>query len=59
MSGAWFMVTTSASRPAATAMACLLEPPCDWFTVTLSPPCAFQCAAKAGLMSLYSSRETS
>ncbi len=30
MSGAWFMVTTSASSPSATACACLLEPPCDW-----------------------------
>ena len=52
MSGAWFIVTTSASRPSATDRACLLEPPCDWLTVTVSPVLAFQSAMKAGLMSL-------
>ena len=59
MSGAWFIVTTSASRPSATDPACLLDPPCDWLTVTVSPVLAFQSAMKAGLMSLYSSRDTS
>ena len=52
MSGGWFIVTTSASSPAITDSACLLEPPCDWLTVTVSPVLAFQSAMKAGLMSL-------
>ena len=52
MSGAWFMVMTSASRPAATDIACLLDPPCDWLTAMVSPVLAFQSAMNAGLMSL-------
>ena len=52
MSLAWFMVTTSASRPSITERACLLEPPCDWLTVTSSPLCCFQARWNAGLMSL-------
>ena len=52
MSLAWFIVTTSASRPSITARACLLEPPCDWLTVTSSPVCCFQLRWNAGLMSL-------
>ena len=43
---AWFIVTTSASRPSITMRACLLEPPCDWLTVTSSPVGFFQCAAE-------------
>ncbi|MCY1529851.1 hypothetical protein D9M68_650190 [compost metagenome] len=35
-----FMVTTSASRPSATARAWALEPPCDWSILT-SLPVAF------------------
>src|SRR5688572_27334422 len=52
MSLDWFMVTTSASRPSITERACLLEPPCDWLTVTSSPAWAFQDLMKAGLISL-------
>jgi len=52
MSGDWFIVMTSASRPAATERACLLDPPWDWLTVTVSPVSCFQRAVKAGLMSL-------
>src|SRR5690554_906881 len=59
ISGVWFMVTTSASRPAATDMACLLEPPCDWLTLTSCWCCCRIWALNAGLMSLYSSRDTS
>jgi hypothetical protein len=47
MSEASARVTTSASRPSITARACLPEPPCEAFTVTLSPVFAFQSAMKA------------
>ena len=43
MSLAWFMVMTSAARPATTLPACLLEPPCDWLSVRVSPVVCFQC----------------
>ena len=59
MSAAWFIVTTSASRPATTDWICLLEPPWDWLIVIFSPAVRCQWAAKAGLMSLYNSRATS
>ena len=49
MSLAWFMVMTSAARPAMTLPACLLEPPCDWLMFTVSPVVCFQCLAKATL----------
>ncbi len=49
MSLDWFIVTTSASRPSITERACLLEPPCDWFSVMSSPAVAFQWRAKAAL----------
>ena len=52
MSLDWFIVTTSASRPSITERACLLEPPCDWLTVTSSPACCFQLRWNAGLISL-------
>jgi hypothetical protein len=52
MSLDWFIVTTSASRPSITERACLLEPPCDWLTVTSSPVCCFQLRWNAGLISL-------
>jgi hypothetical protein len=47
MSVAWFIVTTSASRPSSTLRACLLDPPCDWLTTRGAPPACFQCAMKA------------
>ena len=37
MSVVVFMVTTSASRPSATARACALEPPWAWSTFTSLP----------------------
>ena len=37
MSVVVFMVTTSASRPSATARACALEPPWDWSILTSLP----------------------
>ncbi len=37
MSPASASVTTSASRPSITERACFPEPPCDCFTVTVSP----------------------
>ena len=37
MSVVVFMVTTSASRPSATARACALEPPCAWSIFTSLP----------------------
>lgn len=40
MSLAWFMVITSASSPSATLRACLLDPPCDWFSDSVWPVCA-------------------
>src|SRR5258708_33688781 len=46
MSLAWFIVITSASRPCATLPAFLLEPPCDWLIVSVSPVVFFQCAMK-------------
>src|SRR3989442_771824 len=42
MSYASARVTTSASRPSTTARACLPDPPCDWFTTTLTPVFSFQ-----------------
>src|SRR2546425_10744092 len=56
MSYASARVTTSASRPSTTARACLLDPPCDWFTTTLAPVFSFQYLANAALKSWYSSR---
>ena len=52
MSLAWFIVSTSASRPSTTLRACLLEPPWDWFSTTLSPVVFFQYAANSALYSL-------
>jgi hypothetical protein len=49
MSLAWFMVITSASSPSATLRACLLEPPCDWFSKSAWPVGDCQCLAKAAL----------
>ena len=49
MSGAWFMVITSACRPPTTLIACLDEPPCDCWTVTASPLLPFQYFWNAGL----------
>ena len=49
-------VTTSASRPSITARACLLEPPCEDWMVTVSPVLACHSSAKAALSSLCSSR---
>jgi hypothetical protein len=37
MSGDWFIVITSASRPPITAPACFDEPPCDWLTDDIGP----------------------
>ena len=42
-------VTTSASSPSITARACLPDPPCDCWMVTVSPVSAFHLAAKASL----------
>ena len=39
-----------------TDRACLPEPPCEFFTVTVSPVLAFQYLANAALKSWYSSR---
>ena len=49
MSFAWFIVTTSASRPSATARTCFDEPPCDCFTSTASPVFCFQYFWNIGL----------
>ena len=49
MSLAWFIVMTSASRPSTTLRAWRLEPPCDWFSVSVAPVVFFQCAAKTAL----------
>ena len=49
MSVPWFMVTTSASSPSATARAWALEPACDWLMVTSCPVFCFQYLANSGL----------
>jgi hypothetical protein len=52
MSLAWFIVTTSACKPSTTERACLLEPPWDCLTATVSPVLSYQLFAKAWLTSL-------